>query len=1187
MPYINDIKSIQHPSFDTLREVAIQNLEESQRISPWIGLEHGVKLLESDNEMARYLLAYGNMHKEKIDIALNCIPDPTVIFSRPLTIIDWGCGQGLATMCFLDYLSNFHISPNIQKIIFIEPSPIALQRATININQYGYHNIRQINKYLNDVTNEDLQCPNGLVVHFFSNILDIDTVGLEHLHSLITTSIHYEQLFFCVGPQNIGSSRILEFARLFDIQEQDLLAQRNGQLAGRGTISMLVFKLQSNAQNKQVTEIIKVEYHLHRNLRNAQLSPINKLLNNPRVFNNNTTKYIHFYRLLIELERLKSDCKNDGFPYPLNYDDSSGVCKIQIDIENNNNFEKEFTNNRNVQWPKNLNIGIIFILENIPYRLLQYVYQYNDIKNIDITTQLVSVPLNNFYVDTEVANELNITNEILDTIESILSEPTITLDKILSIIKDAVSNKITLGQELQLALSAETPTLSQIHSELKKLETLQQSDLLTSFLNGSLPDNAFDNIYQEELINIFKIDSAQRTAIQKALNSRISVITGPPGTGKTQMILNLIANALIRGKSVLVASKNNKAVDNIKERYDSFDGNHYLLRFGSRDVVSSQVIPYLNEMINRLPNINFSQTQYERIFSQYQGLCRIIKEAKRQLDSIDSLRKDLVQLNENKERLNEEKTAIETEHREQLNHLYSQYEEVIDFITIPKEDLKQRNDKLNIFLSKLNNCKSLFSRLLFRWFRLNDYREQVIILYNTFPYQLQQIICTDVSAIDDEQKLLSLCTSMQRCINQIIQYKQKKCEIENRYSEHKRTNQEKINRNEENIRIKQNYISHISAESLSNINRSQDVIQRIGEGLFRISVNERLKRDNSISNITRYKAYLPDQIPWRDGQVNQFTDIVSNFLQIFLLNSVTSLSIKNSFPLKEELFDMVIIDEASQCDVASALPLIQRTKQLVVVGDPLQLKHITSVNIDEENTVKSWLSALENPFLRYVNYALYDYCNDLISTSKINNRPYVLNYHYRCYPDIIEYSNKFFYQRRLQTELKIRTPEILSQISECGIMWIDAVGKQKNDTKNVNETEAIECVRIAMGLANQYPSITIGIISPFKHQVEEIRCVYNQQNIDTLISQRIKIDTVHKFQGDECDIIIYSLVVTDNSPQSKIRWIDRVEPNLVNVAVTRARRLLYVVGNKNYIRNNSSPQLPLGYLLRYTESLSN
>ena len=286
MAYINDIKSIQHPSFDTLREVAIQNLEESQRISPWIGLEHGVKLLESDNEMARYLLAYGNMHKEKINIALNCIPDPTVIFSRPLTIIDWGCGQGLATMCFLDYLSNFHISPNIQKIIFIEPSPIALQRATININQYGYHNIRQINKYLNDVTNEDLQCPNGLVVHFFSNILDIDTLGLEHLHSLITTSIHYEQLFFCVGPQNIGSSRILEFARLFDIQEQDLLAQRNGQLAGRGTISMLVFKLQSNAQNKQVTEIIKVEYHLHRNLQNAQLSPINKLLNNPRVFNN-------------------------------------------------------------------------------------------------------------------------------------------------------------------------------------------------------------------------------------------------------------------------------------------------------------------------------------------------------------------------------------------------------------------------------------------------------------------------------------------------------------------------------------------------------------------------------------------------------------------------------------------------------------------------------------------------------------------------------------------------------------------------------------------------------------------------------------------------------------------------------------------------------------------------------------
>ena len=82
---------------------------------------------------------------------------------------------------------------------------------------------------------------------------------------------------------------------------------------------------------------------------------------------------------------------------------------------------------------------------------------------------------------------------------------------------------------------------------------------------------------------------------------------------------------------------------------------------------------------------------------------------------------------------------------------------------------------------------------------------------------------------------------------------------------------------------------------------------------------------------------------------------------------------------------------------------------------------------------------------------------------------------------------------------------------------------------------------------------------------------------------RIVADTVYKFQGAERDVIIYSLVVTDNSPETKIRWIDYNCPNIVNVAVTRAKTALYVVGNKEYIRAKSSLSLPLGYLVDYAE----
>ena len=68
--------------------------------------------------------------------------------------------------------------------------------------------------------------------------------------------------------------------------------------------------------------------------------------------------------------------------------------------------------------------------------------------------------------------------------------------------------------------------------------------------------------------------------------------------------------------------------------------------------------------------------------------------------------------------------------------------------------------------------------------------------------------------------------------------------------------------------------------------------------------------------------------------------------------------------------------------------------------------------------------------------------------------------------------------------------------------------------------------------------------------------------------------------------MIYSLVVTNNSPDSKIRWIDYKVPNLVNVAVTRAKHLLVIVGNKTYIRNHSRTNLPLGHLVAYVDRIN-
>lgn len=177
MSYTQDLALLNNPSFEDLLRIAANNLPTSKRAYPWIGLSHGVKLLENDDELAQYLCAYGKMHKEKIDLALCSIKEPLSVFTRDITIIDWGCGQGLASICFFDYLRVLGIAHKVNKVVLIEPSGPALNRAQEHLIKYiDGDKITPVNKYINDVTKNDISETRGFVIHFFSNILDIPNV---------------------------------------------------------------------------------------------------------------------------------------------------------------------------------------------------------------------------------------------------------------------------------------------------------------------------------------------------------------------------------------------------------------------------------------------------------------------------------------------------------------------------------------------------------------------------------------------------------------------------------------------------------------------------------------------------------------------------------------------------------------------------------------------------------------------------------------------------------------------------------------------------------------------------------------------------------------------------------------------------------------------------------------------------
>lgn len=201
--YSKRILSIDNISFEKIRNVAsdeinyISNTKEGNKV--FASMNHGVSLLETHDQLCMYLYAYGKMHKAKIIEALNHI-DIRAFKNKTVQIVDWGCGQGLATICFLDYLSKNQIDTIINRIILIEPSKKTLERALLHVNAYHKEcDIVSICKYANEVTAEDLVSDVDVTIHFFSNILDIEQVEIRQLANTIADSICGEHYFICVG----------------------------------------------------------------------------------------------------------------------------------------------------------------------------------------------------------------------------------------------------------------------------------------------------------------------------------------------------------------------------------------------------------------------------------------------------------------------------------------------------------------------------------------------------------------------------------------------------------------------------------------------------------------------------------------------------------------------------------------------------------------------------------------------------------------------------------------------------------------------------------------------------------------------------------------------------------------------------------------------------------------------------
>ena len=304
----------------------------------------------------------------------------------------------------------------------------------------------------------------------------------------------------------------------------------------------------------------------------------------------------------------------------------------------------------------------------------------------------------------------------------------------------------------------------------------------------------------------------------------------------------------------------------------------------------------------------------------------------------------------------------------------------------------------------------------------------------------------------------------------------------------------------------------------------------------------------------------------RECQVEEFNKYLSDtahlkdLLEVFPIVATTCIS-AHKLGNPEPSFDMVVMDEASQCNTAIGLVAVLRGKQLMLVGDPQQLNPV--IVMDKKDN-----------FILRRNYQVskeYDYIENSIYKTYLacdaGSYEVLLSHHYRCNRKIIEFNNKKYYNSKLHVETV--------STQENPLVYVD-ITDNYSDYKNTAPAEARKVVEFAS--LNKDKSI--GVITPFVNQKDYITRLLAVSGLEN-----VTCGTVHAFQGDEKDVIIFSTAITDQTYQGTYDWLKN-NKELINVATSRAREQLVVLSStKNMERlHGDSDEDDLYELVHYVRT---
>ncbi|MBL0587474.1 DUF2726 domain-containing protein [Aeromonas caviae] len=617
---------------------------------------------------------------------------------------------------------------------------------------------------------------------------------------------------------------------------------------------------------------------------------------------------------------------------------------------------------------------------------------------------------------------------------------------------------VASARHAQAQSKADRDIASNVVTQLGKLPAIASTALQAycTGRNGTLTPG-------QGLIYPFGLNESQYQAVERAFSAQISVIEGPPGTGKTQTILNILANILLRGQTVAVLSNNNAAVANVYEKLEKCGLGYLIAKLGSKDnreAFFANLPAWPSSAPGPTPSLEEIQALLTRLKQHLQDHNRA---AQLQIE-LDELIIERCYL----QQWQAENGVQATGSLDKYGLTPRKTADLMAYLAYLGEQHVKLKDRIELLFK-------------FRIFRTKPFAEGEARMAAFHALQMHYY---DKSLQDKE-------TELRAC----------------------------------------------------------------RESLARANFTALLKELTTVS-MHHLKQHLQSQVPPRDSfDAKTYRRNFDAFVQRFPILGSGTHSIVNSIA-PGAILDYVIIDEASLQDIVPGILPLGCAKNVIVVGDNRQLPHIP---------VKLGLQAPAEAY-DCEHYSLLDSCIAVFQDALPRT---LLKEHYRCHPRIIQFCNQQFYDNAL-------VPMTVDNGEEPLRLVVTAKGNHARKNTNLRELDSLLKV-----LEDEGPPVAVdgegrGYIAPFRAQVNLS---------DKHLPADFVNDTVHKFQGRECDEIVFSTVLDKkryNQAQGRLDFVD--DPRMINVAVSRAKhRFTLVTGDEVFTDNNGHIAALIRYISYYAQ----